>query len=91
MKLGHIRQLSGQLLWKARNWKSSTVLNLPRTSVATNRRLQEEKMSLKHLTIGALMAVCTFAVQASAQKNELSGSIGRTFISHQRHPRCPLF
>ena len=40
-------------------------------------------MSLKNLTIGALMAVCTFAVQASAQKNELSGLIGRTFINDQ--------
>lgn len=40
-------------------------------------------MSLKHLTVGALMAVCTFAVQSSAQKNELSGLLGRTFISDQ--------
>lgn len=40
-------------------------------------------MSLKHITVGALMAVCTFAVQASAQKNELTGSLGRTLISHQ--------
>ena len=48
-------------------------------------------MSLKHLTIGALMAVCTFAVQASAQKNELSGILGRTFISHQRIQGAPSF
>ena len=41
-------------------------------------------MSLKHLIIGALIAVCTFTVQASAQKNELSGILGRTFISDQR-------
>lgn len=40
-------------------------------------------MSLKHLTIGALVAVCTFVAQAAAQKNELSGIIGRTFISNQ--------
>jgi hypothetical protein len=40
-------------------------------------------MSLKHLTIGAVLAVCTFAVQAAAQKNELSGTLGRTFISNQ--------
>jgi hypothetical protein len=48
-------------------------------------------MSLKHITVGALMAVCTFAVQASAQKNELSGSLGRTLISHQRIPGAPSF
>jgi hypothetical protein len=48
-------------------------------------------MSLKNLTIGALMAVCAFAVQASAQKNELSGSLGRTFISHQLIPGAPSF
>jgi hypothetical protein len=48
-------------------------------------------MSLKNLTIGALMAVCTFAVQASAQKNELSGSVGRTLISHQSIPGAPSF
>jgi hypothetical protein len=89
--LGHIRQLNGQLLWKTRNWKSSTVLNLPETWVATDRPLQEEKMSLKHLTVGALMAVCTFAVQASAQNNELSGLLGRTLISHQRIPGAPSF
>lgn len=40
-------------------------------------------MSLKHLTIGALVAVCTFVAQAAAQKNELSGILGRTFISNQ--------
>jgi hypothetical protein len=40
-------------------------------------------MSLKHLTIGALVAVCTFVAQAAAQKNELSGILGRTFISDQ--------
>src|SRR5260370_6389756 len=41
-------------------------------------------MSLKHLTVGVLLAVSTFAVQASAQNNELSGILGRTFISNQR-------
>ena len=40
-------------------------------------------MSLKHLTIGIVLAVCTFAAQAAAQKNELSGTLGRTFISNQ--------
>jgi hypothetical protein len=40
-------------------------------------------MSLKHLAIGALVAVCTFVTQAAAQKNELTGILGRTFISDQ--------
>jgi len=40
-------------------------------------------MSLKHLSIGALVAVCIFVAQASAQKNELTGVLGRTFISDQ--------
>jgi hypothetical protein len=48
-------------------------------------------MSLKHLTVGALMAVCTFAVQAPAQNNELSGILGRTFISHQSISGAPSF
>ena len=38
-------------------------------------------MSLKHLTIGVVLAVCTFAAQAAAQENELSGTLGRIFIS----------
>jgi opacity protein-like surface antigen len=48
-------------------------------------------MSLKHLTIGALVAVCTFVAQAAAQKNELSGIIGRTFISNQGIQGAPPF
>src|ERR1700680_1985562 len=40
-------------------------------------------MSLKHLTAATVLAVCTFVTHASAQKNELSGLIGRTFISDQ--------
>ena len=47
-------------------------------------------MSLKHLTIGALVAFCIFVEQAAAQKNELSGIIGRTFVSQSGHPGCPL-
>jgi hypothetical protein len=46
-------------------------------------------MSLKHLTIGALVAVCTFVAQAAAQKNELTGMIGRTFTSDQRIQGAP--
>ena len=40
-------------------------------------------MSLKHLTIGALVAICTIVAPAAAQKNEVSGSLGRIFISDQ--------
>jgi hypothetical protein len=40
-------------------------------------------MSLKHLTIGALVAVCIMVAPAAAQKNELTGILGRTFISNQ--------
>ena len=48
-------------------------------------------MSLKHLTIGALVAVCTFVAQAAAQKNELTGILGRTFISNQGIPGAPSY
>jgi opacity protein-like surface antigen len=40
-------------------------------------------MSLKQLIVGVLMAVCTIVTYAPAQKNELSGLLGRTFISDQ--------
>jgi opacity protein-like surface antigen len=40
-------------------------------------------MSLKQLAVGVLMAVCTLVTNAPAQKNELSGLLGRTFISDQ--------
>ncbi|HVR23569.1 MAG TPA: hypothetical protein VMU26_09625 [Candidatus Polarisedimenticolia bacterium] len=40
-------------------------------------------MSLKRFTVGALVAFCIFVAQAAAQKNELSGILGRTFISDQ--------
>ena len=41
-------------------------------------------MSLKHLTVAALLAVCTFVPHVSAQtKNEVAGLLGRTFISDQ--------
>ena len=40
-------------------------------------------MSLKQLAVGALVTVCTLVVHATAQKNELSGLLGRTFISDQ--------
>ena len=40
-------------------------------------------MSLKHLTVAVLLAACTLVPHASAQQNELSGLLGRTFISDQ--------
>ena len=40
-------------------------------------------MSLKQLAVGALVTVCMLVVHATAQKNELSGLLGRTFISDQ--------
>jgi hypothetical protein len=46
-------------------------------------------MSLKRFTIGALVAFCIFVAQAAAQKNELSGILGRTFISDQGIPGAP--
>jgi hypothetical protein len=46
-------------------------------------------VSLKHITIGVLMVVFTLAVQAPAQKNELSGMLGRAFISDQRIQGAP--
>jgi len=40
-------------------------------------------MSLKRLTVAVLVSVCAFVANASAQKNELSGLVGRTLISDQ--------
>jgi len=56
-------------------------------------------MSLKHLTIGTLVAICTFVAQGAAQryeqgaaeKNELSGSLGRTFIADQGIQGAPAY
>ncbi len=48
-------------------------------------------MSLKHLIIGALVAVCTLVAQAAAQENELSGIIGRTFTSDQSILGAPAY
>jgi hypothetical protein len=48
-------------------------------------------MSLKRLTIGALVAVCAFVALAAAQKNELSGILGRTFVSDQGIQGAPSF
>jgi hypothetical protein len=46
-------------------------------------------LSVKHITIGVLVVVFTLAVQAPAQKNELSGMLGHAFISDQRIQGAP--
>ena len=48
-------------------------------------------MSRKHLIIGAVLIVCAFVAQAAAQKNELAGALGRTFISNQGILGAPSF
>jgi hypothetical protein len=60
-------------------------------NVLSNEHRAGGEMSLKHLTIGAVVAVCTFVAQAAAQKNELSGMLGRTFISDQGIPGAPSY
>jgi hypothetical protein len=50
-------------------------------------------MSVKHLIIiiGAGLTVCTLAAQAAAQKNELTGMLGRTFIADQGILGAPAY
>jgi hypothetical protein len=48
-------------------------------------------MFLKHLTVVALVAFCIFVEPAAAQVNELSGILGRTFISNQGIPGAPAY
>jgi hypothetical protein len=55
-------------------------------------------MSLKHLTIGSLLAILTFVAQGAAQreqgaadKNQLSGLLGRTFIADQGIQGAPAY
>jgi opacity protein-like surface antigen len=48
-------------------------------------------MPLKHLTIGAVVAICFLVAQAAGQKNELAGTIGRTFISNQSIQGAPAY
>jgi hypothetical protein len=48
-------------------------------------------MALKHLTIGALVAFCSLVAPAAAQKNELSGILGRTFTSDQGIQGAPSY
>ena len=40
-------------------------------------------MSLKRRAVAVLVSICAFAALANAQKNELSGLVGRTLISDQ--------
>jgi hypothetical protein len=55
-----------------------------------DKPLQGGKMSAKRLLIAALVAVTMPATSALAQKNELTGIIGRTFISDQGVPNAGL-
>lgn len=48
-------------------------------------------LSLKPITIGALVAVFTLAVQTPAQRNELSGMLGRTFTNDQSIQGAPTY
>jgi hypothetical protein len=48
-------------------------------------------MSLNRFTIWTLVIICSFAVQAAAQKNELSGMLGRTLISDQSIQGAPAY
>jgi hypothetical protein len=48
-------------------------------------------MALKHLTIGTLVAFCSLVAPAAAQKNELTGILGRTFISDQGIQGAPSY
>src|SRR4029077_1944642 len=50
---------------------------------SSNASLSGGQMSRKRLTVAVMLSVCSFAVHAKAQKNELSGLVGRTFISDQ--------
>jgi hypothetical protein len=47
-------------------------------------------MSSKRLVIAVLVSICTFIGYARAQKNELAGIVGRTFISDQIIPTSPF-
>src|SRR2546421_12342099 len=57
--------------------------HFPENLHSRERVIPGGEMSLKRLVIAVLVAVCTFVSHATAQKNELSGLVGRTFISDQ--------
>jgi hypothetical protein len=48
-------------------------------------------MSLNRFTIWTLVMICTVAVHATAQKNELSGMLGRILISDQSIQGAPAY
>jgi len=48
-------------------------------------------MSLKNLTIATVVMVCIIGAPAAAQKNELSGIVGRTFISDKGVQGAPSY
>jgi hypothetical protein len=56
-------------------------------------------MSLKHLAVATMVAICTFVAQdaaqtneqGGAQRNELSGILGRTFIADQGIQGAPAY
>src|ERR1700692_86823 len=62
----------------------------PWLKTCCNRKGRKE-MSLRNLILMALMTVCTLAGQAAAQKNELSGMRGHTFISDQGIQGAPAY
>jgi len=62
-------------------------LNYLRAKVRRRARLfSGGEMWRKQLSIGVLISICTFIGHANAQKNEVAGIIGRTFISDQVIP-----
>jgi hypothetical protein len=48
-------------------------------------------MSVKHLAIWTVVAVCTLVAEAAAQNNEVSGVLGRTFTGDQRIQGAPSY
>ena len=59
------------------------VLPYPDAHPNSNASFSGGEMSLKRLTVAVMFSVCFFAVHARAQKNELSGLVGRILISDQ--------
>jgi hypothetical protein len=79
--MGQVRIISIGVSEREEN--TYAVLPYAETHIQASGHFLEKKMSLKQLTIAVLVSVCTFVAHATAQKNELSGLVGRTFISDQ--------
>jgi hypothetical protein len=85
--------------WKIRSFTDEPPLGKDATkdtadngrNLLRNKHRAGGEMSLKHLTIGTVVAVCAFVAPAAAQKNELSGILGRTFISDQGIQGAPSY